>query len=242
VVREMTIKAGQKCTAIRRAIVPAQHLDAVATKMRERLAKVVVGDPSVEGVKMGALASLAQQADVAERVTMLRQSTELVFGGDAQFKVEGEGVSQGSFFQPTLLLCHQPLSTSSVHDLEAFGPVSTLMPYNNLEEAIELAKRGKGSLVASVVTQSSAVVAQMIPRLAAWHGRLHILNSESSAESTGHGSPLPSLKHGGPGRAGGGEELGGMRAVKHLMQRAAVQGTPTMLAEVTQNTQVSPTH
>jgi len=151
-------------------------------------------------------------------------------------------VSQGSFFQPTLLLCHQPLTNHIVHDLEAFGPVSTLMPYKNMEEAISLAQLGKGSLVASLVTQSADVAAQVIPRLAAWHGRLHILNSESSAESTGHGSPLPSLKHGGPGRAGGGEELGGMRAVKHLMQRAAVQGTPTMLAEVTQNTQVSPTH
>ena len=238
VVREMTIKAGQKCTAIRRAIVPAKHLDAVATKIKERLAKVVVGDPSVEGVKMGALASLAQLADVTERVAMLRQSTDLVFGGDAHFKVEGEGVSQGAFFQPTLLLCNQPLSTSSVHDLEAFGPVSTLMPYNSMEEAVALAQRGKGSLVASLVTQSSAVAAQVIPRLAAWHGRLHILNSESAAESTGHGSPLPSLKHGGPGRAGGGEELGGIRAVKHLMQRAAVQGSPSMLNAVTQENKV----
>jgi oxepin-CoA hydrolase/3-oxo-5,6-dehydrosuberyl-CoA semialdehyde dehydrogenase len=238
VVREMTIKAGQKCTAIRRAIVPAKHLDAVATKIKERLAKVVVGDPSVEGVKMGALASLAQLADVTERVAMLRQSTELVFGGDAHFKVEGEGVSQGAFFQPTLLLCNQPLITSSVHDLEAFGPVSTLMPYNSMEEAMALAQRGKGSLVASLVTQSSAVAAQVIPRLAAWHGRLHILNSESAAESTGHGSPLPSLKHGGPGRAGGGEELGGIRAVKHLMQRAAVQGAPSMLNAVTQENKV----
>jgi oxepin-CoA hydrolase/3-oxo-5,6-dehydrosuberyl-CoA semialdehyde dehydrogenase len=238
VVREMTIKAGQKCTAIRRAIVPAKHLDAVATKIKERLAKVVVGDPSVEGVKMGALASLAQLADVAERVAMLRQSTELVFGGDAHFKAVGEGVSQGAFFQPTLLLCNQPLSTSSVHDLEAFGPVSTLMPYNSMEEAMALAQRGKGSLVASLVTQSSAVAAQVIPRLAAWHGRLHILNSESAAESTGHGSPLPSLKHGGPGRAGGGEELGGIRAVKHLMQRAAVQGSPSMLNAVTQENKV----
>jgi oxepin-CoA hydrolase/3-oxo-5,6-dehydrosuberyl-CoA semialdehyde dehydrogenase len=233
VVREMTVKAGQKCTAIRRAIVPRKHLDAVAEKIKARLSKVVVGDPSVEGVKMGALASKSQQVDVAERVALLRQSAELVCGGDANFNCVGEGVANGAFFQPTLLLCQKPMSTDSVHDIEAFGPVSTLMPYDSMEEAMALAKRGKGSLVGSLMTKSPAVAAQVVPRLAANHGRLHVLDRESAGESTGHGSPLPSLKHGGPGRAGGGEELGGIRAVTHMMQRAAVQGSPTMLTAIT---------
>jgi oxepin-CoA hydrolase/3-oxo-5,6-dehydrosuberyl-CoA semialdehyde dehydrogenase len=233
VVREMTVKAGQKCTAIRRAIVPSKHLDAVAEKIKARLSKVVVGDPSIEGVKMGALASKSQQADVAERVALLRQSAELVCGGDANFSCVGEGVANGAFFQPTLLLCQKPLSTDSVHDIEAFGPVSTLMPYDSMEEAMALAKRGKGSLVGSLITKSPELAAQVVPRLAANHGRLHVLDRESAGESTGHGSPLPSLKHGGPGRAGGGEELGGIRAVTHMMQRAAVQGSPTMLTAIT---------
>ena len=233
VVREMTVKAGQKCTAIRRAIVPSKHLDAVAEKIKARLSKVVVGDPSIEGVKMGALASKSQQTDVAERVAMLRQSTELVCGGDAAFNWVGEGVAHGAFFQPTLLLCQKPMSTDSVHDIEAFGPVSTLMPYDSMEEAMALAKRGKGSLVGSLITKSPELAAQVVPRLAANHGRLHVLDRESAGESTGHGSPLPSLKHGGPGRAGGGEELGGIRAVTHMMQRAAVQGSPTMLTAIT---------
>jgi oxepin-CoA hydrolase/3-oxo-5,6-dehydrosuberyl-CoA semialdehyde dehydrogenase len=233
VVREMTVKAGQKCTAIRRAIVPSKHLDAVAEKIKARLSKVVVGDPSVEGVKMGALASKSQQADVAERVALLRQSAELVCGGDGNFSCVGEGVVNGAFFQPTLLLCQKPMSTDSVHDIEAFGPVSTLMPYDSMEEAMALAKRGKGSLVGSLITKSPELAAQVVPRLAANHGRLHVLDRESAGESTGHGSPLPSLKHGGPGRAGGGEELGGIRAVTHMMQRAAVQGSPTMLTAIT---------
>ena len=233
VVREMTVKAGQKCTAIRRAIVPRKHLDAVAEKIKARLSKVLVGDPSVEGVKMGALASKSQQSDVAERVALLRQSAVLVYGGDANFSLVGDGVSHGAFFQPTLLLCQKPLSTDSVHDIEAFGPVSTLMPYDNMEEAMALAKRGKGSLVGSLITKTPSVAAHVVPRLAANHGRLHVLDRESAGESTGHGSPLPSLKHGGPGRAGGGEELGGIRAVTHMMQRAAVQGSPTMLTAIT---------
>jgi len=233
VFREMTGKAGQKCTAIRRVIVPRQHLDAVAEKLKARLAKVVVGDPSVEGVKMGALASHAQQADVAERVALLRQSAELVFGGGHDFNPLGEGVAQGAFFQPTLLLCQNPLQTDSVHDVEAFGPVSTLMPYEGLDEALQLAARGQGSLVGTLVTKDPQIAACVVPVAAALHGRLHILERESAVESTGHGSPLPPLKHGGPGRSGGGEELGGIRAVKHLMQRTALQGSPTMLAAIT---------
>lgn len=234
VAREMTVKAGQKCTAIRRAIVPRQHLDAVAERLKARLAKTVVGDPALEAVRMGALASKAQQADVAERVALLRQGAELVYGGGiADFAPLGEGTAQGAFFQPTLLLSRQPLSHDAVHDVEAFGPVSTLMPYEGLEEALQLAARGKGSLVGSLVTKEPATAARVIPVAAAHHGRLLVLDREAAAESTGHGSPLPMLKHGGPGRAGGGEELGGIRAVKHYLQRAAVQGSPSMLAAVT---------
>ena len=229
----MTVKAGQKCTAIRRAIVPRHHLDAVVEKLKARLAKVVVGDPSVEGVKMGALASHSQQGDVAERVALLRQSAELVFGGGADFAPVGQGVEGGAFFQPTLLLCQKPLYNNSVHDVEAFGPVSTLMPYDGMDEALQLAARGQGSLVGTLVTKDPHIAARMIPVAAALHGRMHILDRESAVESTGHGSPLPQLKHGGPGRAGGGEELGGIRAVKHLMQRTALQGSPTMIAAVT---------
>ncbi|MGE9763174.1 phenylacetic acid degradation bifunctional protein PaaZ [Pseudomonas sp. PDM20] len=233
VAREMTAKAGQKCTAIRRAIVPARHIDAVAERLRERLAKVVVGDPSVEGVKMGALASHAQQSDVAERVEAMLKSSELVFGAKDGFAPRGDGVSEGAFFAPTLLRSRDPHAEGGAHDIEAFGPVSTLMAYDDIDEAIALAARGKGSLVASLITRDPQVAAKVVPAMGALHGRLHILDRESAAESTGHGSPLPVLKHGGPGRAGGGEELGGLRAVKHYLQRTAVQGSPTMLMAVT---------
>ncbi|WP_236209113.1 phenylacetic acid degradation bifunctional protein PaaZ [Pseudomonas tohonis] len=233
VAREMTVKAGQKCTAIRRAIVPAKHIDAVAERLRERLAKVVIGDPAIDGVKMGALASHAQQADVAARVETLLAGSELLFGARDGFAPQGEGVAEGAFFAPTLLRARDPHAEGGAHDIEAFGPVSTLMAYDDIDEAIALAARGKGSLVASLVTRDPAVAAYVVPRAAALHGRLHILDRESAAESTGHGSPLPMLKHGGPGRAGGGEELGGLRAVKHYLQRTAVQGSPTMLAAVT---------
>ncbi len=233
VVREMTAKAGQKCTAIRRAIVPRQHIDALAAKLRERLSRVVFGDPAVEGVKMGALASHAQQKDVAERVELLKRGNELVYGAGESFAPLGEGAAKGSFFAPTLLLCRDGMANDAVHDVEAFGPVSTLMPYGDFDEALALAARGRGSLVATLVTRDPKVAAQAIPQMAAWHGRLHILDREAAAESTGHGSPLPMLKHGGPGRAGGGEELGGIRAVKHYLQRTAVQGSPTMLMAVT---------
>ncbi|MBT9597059.1 MAG: phenylacetic acid degradation bifunctional protein PaaZ [Vitreoscilla sp.] len=234
VAREMTVKAGQKCTAIRRAIVPRQHIDAVAQKLRARLAKVVVGDPSVDGVKMGALASHAQQADVAERVALLAASgAETVFSARDGFQPQGTGTAEGAFFAPTLLLALDPLRNDAVHELEAFGPVSTLMAYEGLDEALALAARGQGSLVGTLVTRSPAIAARAIPAAAAHHGRMLVLDREAAVESTGHGSPLPMLKHGGPGRAGGGEELGGIRAVKHYLQRAAVQGSPTMLAAVT---------
>lgn len=233
VAREMTVKAGQKCTAIRRAIVPRQHLDAVAERLRARLSKTVVGDPAREGVRMGALASHAQREDVAARVAELLRGAELVFGERDGFAPVGEDVGEGAFFAPTLLLSRQPLTHDAAHDVEAFGPVSTLMPYDGIDEAMALAARGRGSLVGTLVTRDPATAARVVPQVAALHGRLLVLDREAAAESTGHGSPLPQLKHGGPGRAGGGEELGGLRAVKHYLQRTAVQGSPSMLAAIT---------
>jgi oxepin-CoA hydrolase / 3-oxo-5,6-dehydrosuberyl-CoA semialdehyde dehydrogenase len=233
VVREMSGKAGQKCTAIRRAIVPRAHLDAVASALRARLAKLVVGDPALDTVRMGALASRTQQADVAERVALLAQDCEVLFGERDGFAPLGDGVAEGAFFAPTLLLARHTQAGSVAHELEAFGPVSTLMAYDDLDEAIAIAARGRGSLVGSLVTHDVAVATRVVRQAAAWHGRLLILDRDSAAESTGHGSPLPLLKHGGPGRAGGGEELGGLRAVTHYLQRCAVQGSPRMLAAVT---------
>ena len=233
VAREMTSKAGQKCTAIRRAIVPRQHLDAVASRLRVRLSKVVAGDPSRGDVRMGALASHAQLADVAERVALLLKSTEQVVGASDGFAPLGDGVADGAFFAPTLLLCRQPLQQDAVHDIEAFGPVSTLMAYDDIDEAMALAARGRGSLVGTLVTRDPKIAARVIPAVAALHGRLLVLDREAAVESTGHGSPLPQLKHGGPGRAGGGEELGGIRAVKHYLQRTALQGSPSMIAAIT---------
>ncbi|MDM4765841.1 phenylacetic acid degradation bifunctional protein PaaZ [Pelomonas sp. SE-A7] len=233
VFREMSAKTGQKCTAIRRAIVPAKHIDAVAAKLRERLLKVKAGDPAVEGVKMGALASKAQQADVAERVAMLAKGNEVILGAADGFAPVGEGVANGSFFAPTLLLCRDAFANKTVHEVEAFGPVSTLMPYDDFDGALELAAKGRGSLVGSVITKTPSLAAQAVLHAGAFHGRIHVLDREAAKESTGHGSPMPQLKHGGPGRAGGGEELGGIRAVKHYLQRCAVQGSPTMLTAIT---------
>jgi len=232
VAREMTGKAGQKCTAIRRIIVPENLVEAVGHKLQQRLAKVVVGNPNVDAVRMGALASMAQHRDVTERVAMLARGNEILFG-DGAFNPVGAGAANGAFFSPTLVLCRNALVNDAVHDVEAFGPVSTLMTYRDIDEALVLAARGKGSLVSTLVTKSPEIAARVVPAAAAQHGRVHILEREAAVDSTGHGAPLPQLKHGGPGRAGGGEELGGIRAVKHFLQRAAVQGSPTMLAAVT---------
>ena len=233
VAREMTGKAGQKCTAIRRVIVPEQHVDALGERLRERLSKVVVGNPKMEGVRMGALASMDQHRDVSERIELLARGNEIVFGAGHGFNPVGEGASGGAFISPTLLLCRNAAVNTAVHDIEAFGPVSTMMTYRDIDEALHLAALGKGSLVTTLATKDPMIAAYAVPVAAASHGRVHILDRESAVDSTGHGSPLPQLKHGGPGRAGGGEELGGIRAVKHFLQRAAVQGSPTMLAAVT---------
>ena len=193
----------------------------------------MAGDPSRDDVRMGALASHAQWTDVSERVALLLQSAEQVYGASDGFAPVGDGVGDGAFFAPTLLLSRQPLQQDAVHDIEAFGPVSTLMAYDDIDEAMALAARGRGSLVGTLVTRDPEIAARVIPAVAALHGRLLVLDREAAIESTGHGSPLPQLKHGGPGRAGGGEELGGIRAVKHYLQRTALQGSPSMIAAIT---------
>lgn len=243
VVREMTAKAGQKCTAIRRVIVPQDQLENVIQALKAKLEKIQPGDPAQEGVKMGALVSLEQRDDVQSKVNQLvAVGCQIVIGGKA------DGSHPGAFFPPTLLLCQQPDETPAVHELEAFGPVATVMPYHDSEHAMALARAGQGSLAGTLVTASGDIARQFVLGAARAHGRIQVLNQESSVESTGHGSPLPMLVHGGPGRAGGGEELGGLRAVKHYMQRTAIQGSPSMLAAVSKQwsygaaVQESPVH
>jgi len=228
VAREMTVKAGQKCTAIRRAMAPSEHLDAVQEALAERLAKVRIGDPREEGVQMGALASREQLASVREAVAELAKSARIVAGDPDAAPVAGKG----AFIQPILLRADDPWGSDAVHDVEAFGPVSTLMPYRDLDDAIALANRGMGSLALSLFTFDRAVARDFVLGAGAYHGRMVILDRTSAKESTGHGSPLPVLVHGGPGRAGGGEEMGGVRGVKHYMQRSALQGAPDMLSGV----------
>ena len=233
VAREMTAKAGQKCTAIRRVLVPENHIEAVSERLIARLAKVTVGDPRINDVRMGALASHDQQRDVLEQLDTLLKTSSTLCGGTDSFELVGAGTDKGAFCQPTLLLSNDPDAEGGAHDIEAFGPISTLMAYKDLDHAVLLAARGKGSLVSTLVTKDPSIAAVVVPELAVWHGRVHILDEQAAKESTGHGSPLPMLKHGGPGRAGGGEELGGIRGVTHYMQRAAIQGSPTMLGAVT---------
>lgn len=233
IVSEMTVKAGQKCTAIRRIMVPQQHLDAFADRLIQRLEKITLGDPDEEGVRMGALASIAQKEDVTAAVNDLLNTSECLFGADGGAAPIGKGTEHGAFFAPRLLRSRDPHADGGAHDIEAFGPVSTLMGYGDLDEAVELAAKGRGSLVTTFATKDPRNAARAIPALAARHGRLQVFNAEAAQESTGHGAPLPMLKHGGPGRAGGGEELGGIRAVHHYLQRTAIQGSPTMLAAVT---------
>lgn len=233
VVTEMTVKAGQKCTAIRRSLVPASQMDAVGEALSARLAKTTLGDPSVDGVRMGPLVGRDQVADVWEQVNKLKTASDVVCGGSEDFDVLGGNKDKGAFFPATVLRCDKPLATDLPHSVEAFGPVTTMMPYADLDEAIAIAKLGRGSLVGSIVTADGDEATKMVLGTAAWHGRLLVLNEDCAKESTGHGSPLPTLVHGGPGRAGGGEELGGIRAVKHYMQRTAIQGSPTMLTNIT---------
>ncbi|KRE20632.1 enoyl-CoA hydratase [Bosea sp. Root483D1] len=233
VAREMTVKAGQKCTAIRRVIAPRKTVEPLIKALGERLAKTALGNPAEEATRMGPLASLAQRDEVRARIAELRGDAEIVAGDPRKANLTSGDAEAGAFLSPVLLYCDKPGSARAVHDVEAFGPVSTIIPYETADEAAELARRGKGSLVASVFTNDSAFAREAVEALGPWHGRVMLGNRVSAKSSTGHGSPLPVLVHGGPGRAGGGEELGGMRAVKHYMQRTAVQGAPWLLSEVT---------
>ncbi len=230
--REMTVKAGQKCTAIRRVILPEPHVDAFIADLTAQLERVRVGNPRAEGVDMGALISVAQKADVLEAVRTLSREVEPVFGNPDDFPVVEADREKGAFLPPMLFFCADPDRARRVHDTEAFGPVSTVMGYRDLEHAVELANRGEGSLVASVVTASGRVAREVTLRAGAYHGRLYFNNARSMAEATGHGAPLPHMVHGGPGRAGGGEELGGIRGVLHYMQRTALQGSPDILSAI----------
>src|SRR5205085_4555003 len=230
VATEMTVKAGQKCTAIRRAMAPAEYLDAVEQALFERLAKIKVGDPRAEDTRMGALVSVSQRDDVRERIRELEAAGARIVAGDpdAQSPIPG-----GAFLPPVLLRTDDPWGNNAVHDCEPFGPVSTIMPYRDMADAVALANRGKGSLVLSLFTHSPDAAREFVQGAAAYHGRMLVIDRTNAAESTGHGSPLAVLVHGGPGRAGGSEEMGGIRGVKHYMQRTAIQSSPTMIAAIT---------
>ncbi|HEY9083658.1 MAG TPA: phenylacetic acid degradation bifunctional protein PaaZ [Vicingaceae bacterium] len=231
--REMTVKAGQKCTAVRRIIVPEKLVEDVQIALGKRLAQTVIGNPAVEGVRMGALAGLEQVKEVKEKVAQLSASQKIVFGDVDNFEVTGADKSKGAFLSPILFLNENPFTNTDCHNIEAFGPVSTIIPYKTLDEAIELANMGKGSLVCSIVTNDDKIAKEFVLGAACMHGRILILNAACSKENTGHGSPMPLLTHGGPGRAGGGEEMGGKRGILHYLQRTAIQGSPTMITKVT---------
>ncbi|MEH7830302.1 phenylacetic acid degradation bifunctional protein PaaZ [Gemmobacter denitrificans] len=233
ITREMTAKAGQKCTAIRRVIAPRAHVQALVAALGDRLGKTALGLPGDEGTRMGPLASHDQRNEVRARIRDLQADAEIVAGNPDDIRLTSGDAERGAFLNPVLLYCDRPFAAQAVHDVEAFGPVSTVMPYDDLDEAITLAQMGKGSLVSSVFTDDPGVAERVVLGAAPFHGRVLIGNRASAKSSTGHGSPLAALVHGGPGRAGGGEEMGGMRGVKHYMQRTAVQGSPRLLSAVT---------
>lgn len=233
IVREMTAKAGQRCTCIRRAIAPSAVLDDVQRALIERLNRVVVGDPRTDGVTMGALVSREQREDVRERIAELAQEARIVFGDPTHVAVSGADGERGAFISPVLLRCDNPHSARRVHSIEAFGPVTILLPYENVADAIAIANRGEGSLVASVFSYDTEAAGEIVRGIAAFHGRVLVIDRDCAKEQTGHGSPLAPLVHGGPGRAGGGEEMGGVRGVFHYMQRTAIQASPQRLATVT---------
>jgi oxepin-CoA hydrolase / 3-oxo-5,6-dehydrosuberyl-CoA semialdehyde dehydrogenase len=232
VAREMTVKAGQKCTAIRKAIVPAASAASVLEALQAALGKIVLGNPRLEQVRMGPLASLAQRREVLGQLARLQREAEIVCGNGRQLELADADADRGAFIAPTLLYCRESASAAAVHEVEAFGPVCTVVAYEGLDSAISLARRGAGSLVGSVFTADEEQAARLVLGLAPFHGRVLVVNRHCAKESTGHGSPLPHLVHGGPGRAGGGEEMGGIRGVLHYMQRTAVQGTPDVLTAI----------
>lgn len=230
--KEMTVKAGQKCTAIRRIFVPQNKLEDVHIALGKALAQTTIGNPTNEKVRMGSLAGLSQREEVQKQVQKLLASSQIIYGSMDSVEVIDADAQRGAFMSPLLLLNEKPMASAEPHEVEAFGPVSTLMPYSSIDEAIALARLGKGSLVSSIVTADNKIAKQYVLGAGAYHGRILILNADCAKESTGHGSPLPLLVHGGPGRAGGGEEMGGVRGVKHYMQRVAIQGSPTSITEI----------
>ncbi|MDB4710194.1 phenylacetic acid degradation bifunctional protein PaaZ, partial [Flavobacteriales bacterium] len=236
--REITVKTGQKCTAVRRIIVPADLVDDVQKALIGRLSKTTIGDPSVEGVRMGALASKEQVNRVKENVELLMTNQDLVYGNMNEFEVVGANKEKGAFFPPILFRNDDPFNKTLVHEVEAFGPVSTIVPYKNIDEAVELIEMGKGSLVTSIVTANDKLATDFVTEAAHMNGRMLVLNSRCAKESTGHGSPMPLLTHGGPGRAGGGEEMGGKRGVMHYLQRTSIQGHPQTITAITKQFQV----
>ena len=229
---EMTVKAGQKCTAIRRALVPRVLLDEVTDALHARLSGIRVGNPLRDDVDMGALVSLGQRDDVRQALSTLTTECDLVYGDPDRVDLVDADPECGAFLSPMLLRCTDP-DAGAPHEVEAFGPVSTLLPYDSASHAVELATRGAGSLAGSIVSHDDGFVREVVFGLAPWHGRLLVLDRDDATESTGHGAAMPHAVHGGPGRAGGGEELGGMRAVLHHMQRTAIQGSPTVLGRIT---------
>jgi oxepin-CoA hydrolase/3-oxo-5,6-dehydrosuberyl-CoA semialdehyde dehydrogenase len=235
VVREMTVKAGQKCTAIRRVFVPRAQESAVIDALKVRLAAIKIGDPRAEDTQMGALVSLSQKRSVQETVREIAMESEIVFGDPASSGTDAAALKGGAFISPVLLRCAKPMDAKRVHVTEAFGPVATVMAYDTLDQAVELVAKGEGSLVASVFTYDPALAAALVFGIAPYHGRLLVIDRDSGKESTGHGSPLPFLVHGGPGRAGGGEELGGMRSVHHYLQRTAIQASPDRIVSITKD-------
>jgi oxepin-CoA hydrolase/3-oxo-5,6-dehydrosuberyl-CoA semialdehyde dehydrogenase len=235
--KEMTVKAGQKCTAIRRIFVPEHLLEDASIAIGKSLAQTTVGNPLHEKVRMGALVSKGQREEVQKNVQQLLASSQLVYGSLDSVELVDGNVQQGAFLSPLLLRNTDPFEAAAVHDIECFGPVSTIMPYKDLQEAVQLTKKGKGSLCCSLVTADNQLATEFVVNAATHHGRILVLNQACAKESTGHGSPLPLLVHGGPGRAGGGEEMGGVRGVKHYMQRTAIQGSPTTITAITQSFQ-----
>ncbi len=238
VAREITTKAGQKCTAVRRIIVPENMVEDVQIALGKRLAQNVIGDPNTEGVRMGSLAGMSQLIEVKEKVELLSKTQKIIIGNFENFEVKGADKNKGAFMPPIIFYNDKPFTNIDCHNVEAFGPVSTIMPYKTIEDAIQLAKMGKGSLVSSIITADNTIARKYTIGAACMHGRILVLNAECAKESTGHGSPMPMLVHGGPGRAGGGEEMGGKRGVFHYLQRTAIQGSPTMITAILNNYQV----
>ena len=236
--KEMTVKAGQKCTAVRRVIVPEKLIEDVQIALGKRLSSTTIGDPSVEGVRMGSLAGKSQKKEVLENINKLSKSQDIVFGNEESFEVVGANKDKGAFVSPFLFLNSNPFKSLDCHDIEVFGPVATIMPYKDVNEAIKLARLGKGSLVCSLVTNDMKLAEQFVLGASSMHGRILVLNESCAKESTGHGSPMPLLTHGGPGRAGGGEEMGGIRGIKHYMQRTAIQGHPSTITAITKQYQI----